>query len=203
MNAAENLLALRPALLRRSVHDRNEVRHPESHLLDFVVDGQSLSDLIPEGQGLATPLNRPWLATVPEAVEQLRGRKPCTDLAPGRVPLLVCGECGDLECGAVTAALDVGQTTTTWADFRWEDGGTPSTSIHVPSERLSFSSRIYLDVVSDAAERVAGLPYDQLANEGRRSRWPWQWGWRGRLRSLVRPDAVVVGVDAGGGADRP
>jgi hypothetical protein len=178
MNAAENLLALRPALLRRIVHDRNEVRHPESHFLDFVIDGQSLSDLIPDCQGLVTPLNRPWLATVPEAVEQLRGRKPCTDLAPSRVPLLVCGECGDLACGAVTAALDVGQTTTTWADFRWEDGGTPSTSIHVPSERLSFSSRIYLDVVSDAAERVAALPYDQLANEGRRSRWPWQWGWR-------------------------
>jgi hypothetical protein len=78
--------------------------------------------------------------------------------------------------GAVTAALDVGQTTTTWADFWWEGGGTPSTSIHVPSERLSFSSRIYLDVVSDAAERVAGLPYDQLSNEGPTGRW--QWGWR-------------------------
>jgi hypothetical protein len=39
MNAAENLLVLKPALLRRTVHDRNELSYPESHFPDFVIDG--------------------------------------------------------------------------------------------------------------------------------------------------------------------
>jgi hypothetical protein len=178
MNGVVSLLVLRPAVLRRTVHDGNVVRRPESHFLDFVIDGQPLSDLVPEGKGLVTPLNRPWLATLPDAVEQLCGRQPCAALALGRVPLLVCGECGDLACGAVTAALDVGQTATTWAEFRWEDGSAPTIPIEVAPVGLRFSSRDYLDVFGDAAERVAGMPYDQLAHEGRKFLWPWQWGWR-------------------------
>lgn len=178
MTSTVSLLVLTPAILRRTFHDGNVVRRPESHYLDFRVDGGSLSEQIPEGNGLVTLLNRPWLATVSDAAEQLRGRKPCSDLAPGRVPLLVCGECGDLACGAVTAALDVDETVTTWTDFGWEDGSAPRTSLDAAPRRLAFSSASYLDAFTDAAERVAQMPYDELAHEGRKFLWPWQWGWR-------------------------
>ncbi len=63
---------------------------------------------------LVTDLNRAWLPeSVAPAVETLLGRRPGPDLTVGRIPLLVCGECGDLACGTVTAALDVGATEVT------------------------------------------------------------------------------------------
>ena len=178
MNPAASLLVLKPTLLRGTSHDGNVVRRPESHFLDFVIDGHSLSDLIPESKDMVTLLSRPWPDAVPNSVDQLCGRRTCTDLARGRVPLYVCGACGDLAWGAVTAALNVGETTTTWADFRWENGRSPGIPIQVDMEHVSFASGHYVDVFSDAVQRVAAMPYSRLDHEGRRFLWPWQWGWR-------------------------
>jgi hypothetical protein len=170
--------ALRPAVLHRTVIDGNITRHPESHFLDFVVDGEAWSARLKSSGDLVTPLNRAWLPSVPAAVEELLGRRRPADLAEGRLALLVCGECGDLGCGAVTASLQLRPDSVSWTDFRWENTySEPSPAVNAP-ETVMFRRDDYEATLRGAYQRIAGLPYDPLAHDGRRFRWPWQWGWR-------------------------
>jgi hypothetical protein len=93
--------------LRRSFIDGNVTRNFESHFLEFIIDGVCLPERLNGAANLVTPLNRAWLDHAPDAIDDLRGRRPSPGLGPGQVALLVCGECGDLGCGAVTASLHV------------------------------------------------------------------------------------------------
>lgn len=178
VDVSASVLALEPGVLRRVVLDGNVTRYPESHYLDFVIDGRSLTEQIACARGLATTLNRAWLATVNDAVGELRGTRSTDGLSPGRVALYVCGDCGDLGCGAVTAKLHVGADTVSWAEFAWENGYEPSDPIKDSPTVIHFSAPNYADVLATADERVAALPYDELAHHGRAFLWPWQWGWR-------------------------
>lgn len=171
-------LALQPAVLRRTLHDGNVTRHPESHYLDFVVDGQTLSERFPVALGMATPLNRAWLPTVDDAIRELLGERQTLGLDPGRVFLFICPECGDLGCGAVTATLHVGTNRVTWRQFAWENGHQPAEPMANAPEALAFDAANYEDVFAGAFERVAALPYDEFEHQGRKLLWPWQWGWR-------------------------
>lgn len=63
----------------------------------------------------------------PEPAEWLRsgiamylGEQPA-DLASGRVPVLVCAECGDLACGAIAVRIDDGASSVVWSDFAYEN----------------------------------------------------------------------------------
>jgi hypothetical protein len=162
-----------------ALHDGNITRYPESHFLDLVISGQSLRSVAwTPGPDLVTELNRPWLPTVTEAVDRLLGRRPSEHLPVGRVPLLVCGLCGDLGCGQLTAALDIGDAEVSWSDFLWEDGFFEPRPVEQLHERLTFDRTSYEAVFADAYERVAAFPYDEPAHHGRRFLWPWQWGWK-------------------------
>lgn len=51
------------------------------------------------------------------------------DTDEGRVLLYVCGECGDLGCGAIGARVTVGNGQIVWSDFALENGYEASTPI--------------------------------------------------------------------------
>jgi hypothetical protein len=177
MATPKSQLELRPAVVRRTLIDGDVTRHPESHYLDFVVDGQTLSERLPAAHGMTTQLNRAWLATVPDAVQELLGHRAAPGIEPGRVALLVCQVCGDLGCGALTATLEFGTHAVTWGHFAWETGNAPAQPLLEPPV-LTFDVVSYRDVFAQAVDQVAVLPYDELAHTGRRFLWPWQWGWR-------------------------
>lgn len=172
-------LALVPALAKWIFVDGNITRHPELHYLDFVINGQSVSSMAADaGLGeMVTPLNRPWLESVPAEVDRFLGRQIHPELAAGRVAILVCAACGDLGCGAVTALLAVTDTTVTWSAWAVEDSRAPAQPIDAFGPSAVFEWRSYKSVLSAAHARVAALPYDELAHRGRRFLWPWQWGW--------------------------
>jgi hypothetical protein len=88
--------------------------------LDFVVDGRSLLDLL---GGLALVGCLGWGDGVVQraAAERLLLRLP-SGLESGRVPLYVCAECGDLDCGAVTAHIERTADAFVWSDFGMEGG---------------------------------------------------------------------------------
>lgn len=178
MTTAVSVLTLEPAVLRRTFVDGNVLRYPESHYMDLVVDGRSLRDLLTDRADMVTPLNRAWLSTVPDAIEELLGRSHTEGLAEGRTSFLVCGSCGDLACGAVTVALHLDTDTVTWSKFAWEDGHAPSTRIDGAPESLTFDRQRYTAALTDAYGPVAEFPYDDPAHHGRKVLWPWQWGWR-------------------------
>lgn len=152
-------LRLEPAVHTRTVVDGRVTRHPQSHFLDFLIDNVSLLRTAHEQGNLVTDLNGAWLAEgVASAIEILLGRRPAPDLSEGRIPLLVCGECGDLACGAVTAALDVGASEVTWSDFRWENGYGEPDPIDTLAEAVRFDRAQYEAELADAVLRVAALP---------------------------------------------
>lgn len=118
-------LSLYDAVLRRTVSDGNVTRHPESHYLDFAINGQPLAHRLPVAPDMTSTLNRAWLHSVESSNLELLGKRPTVGLDTGRVYLYVCGECGDLGCGAITAALEVKPDRITWSQFAWEDGYDP------------------------------------------------------------------------------
>jgi len=184
----ESELALVPAVEVHTLLDGNITRHPETHFLDLVVDGRSIREMVDGGTGHVTKLCRPWLHAVPESVDRLLGRLGTDGLPENRVALLVCGMCGDLGCGAVTAQLNLSQDQVSWSNFLWEGGvgdweggvGDPA-SIDLAPEgdgRIVFNRAGYEAMLTSAYERIAAMPYDELEHQGRRFLWPWQWGWR-------------------------
>jgi len=82
--------------------------------LDFVVDGQPLSETV--GGDLASCLG--WFVSAEnvKAVNRLI-LKESADLPDNRYSLYVCPECGDLECGAVTAVIERVEDKIVWRDF--------------------------------------------------------------------------------------
>lgn len=165
-------------MLRRTVLVGNVTKHPESHYLDFVIDGHALTEQLPMAHGMVTPLNRAWLSTVGEAIEQLQGARDTSGLPPRRIAVFVCGQCGDLGCGAITAALHLEPGRASWSDFAYDNGYQPSKPIQRAPDSVAFAQPDYMNVLALAEEQVAALPYDESPHQGRKTPWPWQWGWR-------------------------
>jgi hypothetical protein len=179
MTSRKTDLRLEPAKVERAFEDGNVTRHPESCFLDLVLDGVPLrSHVGAPGSDMVTELNRPWLPEVTAAVERLLGQRPSEDLPAGRVPLLVCQVDGDLGCGQLTAALDLGPAEVSWSAFLWEDDYSDPRPVEGLADSFTFERTTYEDAFRDAYERVAAFPYDKLAHRGRRFLWPWQWGWK-------------------------
>ena len=171
-------LRLEPAAQCGSWLDGKIERFPESHFLDFVIDGTSLSGRVNDAEAMVTALNRAWMVHVPDAVEVLLGRRPSPDLDAGRVPLLLCAACGDLGCGMLTASLSLGPAEVLWSAFLWEDGIEKPRSVEMLSEAFRFGRAEYEAQMAAAPARVAAMPFDELAHRGKGLLWPWQWGWK-------------------------
>ncbi len=85
--------------------------------LDFIVDGQPLSEKI--GGDLASCLGWFVAAENTKAVRRLLLEE-SADLPNNRRSLYVCPECGDLECGAITAVIERGGDKIIWRDFGFQ-----------------------------------------------------------------------------------
>jgi hypothetical protein len=87
--------------------------------LEFVVGGTSLRQLLKHvdllgGVGLWTPEGEQ------AQLQQLLCSRPGNSPS-GRVPILVCNDCGDLGCGAVTMRVAETETEVVWSDFAFEN----------------------------------------------------------------------------------
>ena len=87
----------------------------ERRYLDFIVDGVSLLDRLGHSEEQVSPLGCWSDDSERDSIEQLLS-------APGRVPLYVCAECGDLGCGAITALIERGSDGFVWRDFGFQNG---------------------------------------------------------------------------------
>jgi len=85
---------------------------------DFVIEGTSVGRQITGDLVGVLGWNQP---SDDQAVAKLLGEAPA-DLAPNRVALYVCPECGDLACGAITAAIIFESDSVVWSDLAWENG---------------------------------------------------------------------------------
>jgi len=90
--------------------------------IDFIVSGQSLGELfgIAESDLIGT---FGWIDNKEyerRQIDEFLGKeKPESET--GRTSYYVCPECGDIECGAITAKIEVTDTSVIWKDFGYEN----------------------------------------------------------------------------------
>lgn len=88
--------------------------------LDILIDGLPLTDAVgglPVGVVGVLSIGQP--AYQADSARRLLGLA-APDIPPDRVALYVCGECGDLGCGAITTRLTIDKDRVTWDRFMWE-----------------------------------------------------------------------------------
>ena len=93
------------------------------------------------------------VGTAPELVRQLLGRDK-SEFPSGRVPLFICEECGDLDCGAVTVRVDIGPESVVWSDFVIEAPWDPNRTQDIHYARtgpIAFRRDDYESVLSPYA----------------------------------------------------
>lgn len=88
----------------------------ESGFLDILVDGESLQRKV-EAYDRAGVLG--WGLDEASSLHELLG-KTASRLPSGRVPLYVCPECGDVDCGTVAVRIAFSADTVVWSDFTLE-----------------------------------------------------------------------------------
>jgi len=94
----------------------------ERNYVDFVVDGRSISDgAISAGYDLVSVFAREWQSE--ERSKSLRRLllRDSGDFPNDRRSLLVCAECGDLGCGAVSIIVDYCRDVVTWSAFGYQN----------------------------------------------------------------------------------
>jgi len=89
--------------------------------------------------------------------EQLLAREPSA-LESGRVPVLVCEECGDVGCGAFTVLVLREGDTVRWTDWAYENGREPAGPIQWPTRPGDFLFELgsYEQAIRDASARKSG-----------------------------------------------
>lgn len=70
-------------------------------------------------------------------VAQLLGQQRST-LQSGRVPLLMCEECGDIGCGALAVRISVETDRVQWSDWAYENGREPAQPVEWPTKPDDF-----------------------------------------------------------------
>jgi hypothetical protein len=124
----------------------------ERWTFDFLVDGRSLAELLGVDQrDLVGRLDRDDREANVQSVRVLTGDA-TPDFGADRVMLFVCPECGDLGCGAITAALRSDGDALTWSDFKFEYNYDEA-SIGFPQVGpFTFAARAYRRVLGEAAD---------------------------------------------------
>jgi len=109
----------------------------------FWINGKALRELLPSTKvGLVTGFGDPENPFHAAYMKRLLGAP--SDIAPeGRTPLLICSECGDIGCGAITARVSVKAQTVLWSDFWWEADYEEFSSESFPSVRFEFDRKAY------------------------------------------------------------
>jgi len=122
----------KPSTLDFALRQRPYVKSPngtfqsERNYLDFLIDGVSLAELA--RYDLVSILCKEWaLEEREKSVRRLLGEE-SADFPDDRRSLLVCGECGDITCGAVSIMLDISDNTAVWQGFGYQNTYEPEIS---------------------------------------------------------------------------
>jgi hypothetical protein len=108
-----------------AVRQRPYVKSPsgtfqsERNYLDFVIDGLSVAERT--RYDLVSVLCKEWVSEEREKSVRRLLREEAADFPDDRRSLLVCPECGDIGCGAVSIIIDVSDSSMLWRDFGYQN----------------------------------------------------------------------------------
>jgi hypothetical protein len=155
----EAVLELIPAT-RIGVKYPNGTYKSERHFLDFVVNGESLWDAVGKQHDIVSALCADYgIEEVKKAVGRLLLTEKA-DLPNNRRSLFICSECGDLGCGAITAAMVKEHDTITWKDFGYENNYEDAVLLEKYKSLgpFTFKTEQYEGTLLQAIERLTGSP---------------------------------------------
>jgi len=116
---------------------------------DFIVSGKSLRSVLGiEDDDLITPLG--WGTNIELGIHILNvfKLKEKPRLESGRVMIYVCPECGDIDCGAITAKIKDSGDRIIWFDFGYETGYGGLSETYQQIEPIEFIRQNYFAVFS-------------------------------------------------------
>lgn len=190
MSTAVQRLEFAPAFHTYSWMDGKYERHPESHYLDFRIDGRSLLELSDIGgtyaKDVITKFSAPDSEEASHFRDELAGRTSPAHPELG-VPLYTCAIDRDELCGFLAALIEVHDDTVTWSRIAWcspdWDGPTGGGEIAMSVTDTGLGPMVfdrdqYEHTLAEAVPRVDDLPFDVTEFRGKRFLWPWEWGWR-------------------------
>jgi hypothetical protein len=128
---------------------------------DVLIDGRRLVEHIVGRRG-AHPSLQFALGHSPQVLDQLLGQSPSA-LESGRIPVLVCEECGDVACGALAVRIERRATSIVWTDWAQENGYEPARALDWPTypDRLEFELSDYENVLSGVLASNISLQADR------------------------------------------
>ena len=137
------------SLILQSTIRQGASNKQERHYLDFIISGQSLLKILgiesydvitPFGWGVDKEYEKQLLKEI-----TLRNK---SSLETGRIMLYICPECGDIDCGAITANIkDLGDKIV-WKDFGYETGYSGVTEEYSNIEPIEFERQDYFKAFS-------------------------------------------------------
>jgi hypothetical protein len=90
--------------------------------IDFIIDGISLIERASNsGLDLIGIFSDCWAPGMNEAGLQRLLLETASDFPNGRSSIMVCGECGDLGCGAISAHISLSGSAVVWRDLGYEN----------------------------------------------------------------------------------
>ena len=126
--------------------------------LEIEVDGKRLAHYFAGRQG-AHPSQLSaigWNSSSSDATDtilnQLLGQEPSA-LQSGRVPVLVCEECGDTGCGAFAVRVSLETNLVRWSDWAYENGREPAGPVEWPTRNRTTLSLIGINTKTNFVER--------------------------------------------------
>ncbi|MCM5530635.1 hypothetical protein [Parasegetibacter sp. NRK P23] len=116
---------------------------------DFMVSGKSLKTILNlESADYMTLINLEGNQEYYRHVLNVFTLKEKSQLASGRVMIYVCPECGDIECGAITATIKDFEGKIVLGDFGYETGYAGLTEIYDQIEPIEFERASYFAAFS-------------------------------------------------------
>jgi len=143
---AETLSEISLPIKSRSSVQLSDGRYKTSRsYLDFVIDGVSLAERFTSaGFDLVGVFSKTWVPEANEAALRRLLLEEASDFPNGRCSVFVCGECGDLACGAVSVHVSASNSTVIWKDFGFQN----SHESEIRFEKLSDLGPFQFDIES-------------------------------------------------------
>lgn len=128
----------------------------ERHFLDFVVNGKSLWERVGKRHDMVSVFCREF------AMEETRGHMgrllltEKADFPDDRRSLLICSECGDLTCGAISILVVKEHDSVIWKAFGYENTyeNDVKLSDYADVGPFAFDAAAYQALLSGAVERL-------------------------------------------------
>jgi hypothetical protein len=124
--------------------------------LDFVVDGQSLHDLLDPGDLIGC---LGWQSEKSDDIlkERLLLKQP-SEIGGNRYLIYVCPECGDIGCGAITVQIQKSRQGVVWSSFIFQNNFTEAMSVNESYSHVGpyvFDKHQYWSVISTSPKTIS------------------------------------------------